>query len=264
MNRTRPLALAVVLLFLFGVVGLVTVDEDEGGTVLTTAAEATTAEGSAHVAMEVTVEVGDRRTTASGEGVVDLAGARAQMAMTSSLFAGPMEIVTEGTTVYLKATLPQLSAQAGGKPWLSYQATTNQPLGGGPLGGADPLGLLRLLQEQGAASNVRQDGGEPVRGVATTRYTADLDLSKMAAATSVEVPEVVEDVLDDAEATMTVWIGAGDVVRRSSMAARFGLQGTSVSVTVTVELYDFGVPVQITVPPPDQVRQLGAAPAMTA
>jgi hypothetical protein len=257
-TRVRPLAAAAVLLFVLGVVGALTIDEDEGGTVLTTAAAATTAEGSARLTMEMSFDFGGRRTTMTADGSVDFTGERTQLTMKSTALPGPMEMVSEGATVYLKATLPAFSAQAGGKQWLAYDASAFTQFGGTSLGGGtDPLAILDLLEQRGVASNVRQDGGEQVRGTQTTRYTADLDVAELMK--SFERAEIrqMADAVKDAEATMTVWVDAEGVVRRSSMAMRFTLGPTTVASTVTMELFDFGVPVDIAVPPPDQVRRLG-------
>lgn len=254
---TGPLTVAVTLLFLLSVVGLVIVDAAGGGTVLTSAAEATTAEGSARMTMEMSFEIGADRTTMTADGLVDFSEERARMTMRSAAFSAPLELVSQGNTVYIQATAPPFAEQAAGKPWLAYDASGYAPgFGGDAVGGADPRGLLRLLEERGVAGDVRQGGREQVRGVPTTRYTADVDVQALLG--EFDGPQFREtaEALEDAEATITVWIGAEDVVRRSSMAMRFRVEGQSFATTVTMELFDFGVPVDVVVPPADQVHQV--------
>lgn len=260
-SSIRPLAAASVLLFLLGVVGLVTVDEDAGGTVLTTAVAATTAEGSARMTLEIALEVGGKRTTVSADGMLDFSGERAQMTMRSPVLPAPMEIVTDGTTVYVRANVPQIQAEAGGKPWVAYDGSAYaQRFGDNPFGGTDPLAMLRLLEQRGVASAIRTTGTEPVRGTPTTRYTADLDVPALLRTFESPQFKAVADALDDAEATMDVWVGAEGVVRRSSMALRFDLGGATYATTATMELFDFGIPVDIAVPPADQVQHVDGLP----
>ena len=258
MTRTRPLAAAVVVLFLLGVAGLVTVGEDGRETVFTSAAAATTAEGSARMAMEMHFEVDGQRTTINADGLVDFSDERMQLTMKTAAFPAPMELIGDGSTVYIRANSPELAAEADGKQWLAYDAKAYSQVGGNALGGGtDPLAMLQLLERRGIASNVRREGGEPVRGAATTRYTADLDLAELLETfQGAEIREMADEV-EKAAVTMTVWVGDDRVVRRSSIAMRFDVEGSSVASTITMELFDFGVAVDIAPPPADQVKRVG-------
>jgi hypothetical protein len=252
----RPLAVATALLLLFGVVGLLTVDDDAGGTQLTAAAAATTAKGTARMAMSMSFDTGGGPSTLTGEGVVDMGAERARMTFTSPLFPGPMEILADGTTVYLSTALPQLKAQAGGKPWLALDASASAVGGGAFGGGTDPLQSLRLLQDKGLARSVRENGTQDVRGVATTRYLAQLDVAEMMKTSGSAQARNLAELTRDADGEMEVWVDADDVVRRAVFRMTFGVGGQSISSTVTTELFDFGVPVDVAPPPPDQVQRL--------
>jgi hypothetical protein len=257
-TRVRPLALVVALLLVLGVAGALTVDEDDGGTVLTTAAAATVAEGSARMAMEMHFEVDGQRTTINADGLVDLSDERMQLTMRSAAFPAPMELIGDGSTVYIKANSPELAAEAGGKQWLAYDAKAFSQAAGNALGGGtDPLAMLELLEQRGIATNLRQEGGEPVRGAATTRYTADLDLAELLETFQRSEIRDMADEVDNAAVMMTVWVGDDSVVRRSSIAMRFDLEGSSVATTITMELFDFGVAIDVAPPPADQVKRAG-------
>ena len=252
----RQLALAAVLTFLFGVVGLVTIDEEAGTTQLTAAAAATSAKGTARMAMTIsfTTDSGGQTSAMTGEGVIDIGAKRGSMTFTSPLLPGPIEVLTDGTTSYLKATLPQFQPLSSGKPWIAVDVSHVTPrLGGDMFGGAgDPLQSLRLLQERGAASDVRENGTQDVRDVPTRRFAARLNLKKLLEALPEAQRKAVSEVVGKTDSELEIWVDAEDVVRRTVVRSKIGEFAT----TMTMELFDFGVPVQVAPPPEDQVHRL--------
>jgi hypothetical protein len=168
----------------------------------------------------------------------------------------------------------QVPGLPGGPHWVSVDAgKLGDTSGSVPgLGQSDPRQFLASLET--ISDNVKQVGSEVVRGVETTHYHATLDLAKSLDTASVP-PE-----LRDAEKQFLGAIGTGapampvDVfidgdgyVRRISLGldlgsfagllggGRSGGTGPAFSMTVSLDLFDFGTPVSVQAPPPDQVSQ---------
>jgi len=253
----RPLAVASALLLLFGLVGLLVIDDDAGSTRLTAAAAATTEQGTARMSMTISIDGTGTKTTMAGDGLVDFGATRARMAFTSPLLPGPMEVVVDGTTAYVRASLPQFQAVAGGKPWVAIDTSASTPGSDFFGAGSDPLQSLRMLQAKGIASNVRENGTQEVRGVPTTRYVADVDVAEMLKAVDSPQAKAMAGLVRDADAEMEVWLSDDKVVRRSVFRMTFGIAGQSISSTVTTELFEFGVAADGLEPPPaEQVHRL--------
>lgn len=179
-------------------------------------------------------------------------------------FDEPMQIVIDGTTAYLR--IPMLQALTGRTGWLSATPEELAAAGGslGFTGGAgDPAHLLDTLR--GIADDVDEVGPDEVRGVATTRYRATVDLGQALD----EAPEAQREELrtmldqlgsDVASIPVEVWVDADGLARRLVMdfgdlaAHAMGLEG---SATLTLELFDYGEDVAIAVPDPSEVTPIG-------
>jgi LppX_LprAFG lipoprotein len=173
---------------------------------------------------------------------------------------GPMEVVADGSTFYLRA--PMFEA-LGAEGWLSMSpedlGTSAEGLGLGA-GAYDPSKMLENLR--GVVGEPEVVGEEEVRGVATTHYRAELDLEKALAEVPADQRALLEAQLEqvraagDATIPVDVWIDEDDLPRRMrmDMAGMLGaLTGDDATATVTIEMFDFGEPVDIAVPAPDEV-----------
>jgi hypothetical protein len=233
---------------------------------------------------EMTIEVGggaDDRLTVTATGAVDTAAQRSAMqldmgsALTvlgsgSDLPAGtgePMEVIVDGaTTTYLR--VPFLAPVTGTSGWL---AATEDDLGGpgdafglglGP-GSADPSQILEALRS--VADDVERLGVEEVRGVATTRYRATIDLRDTLDAWPEDEREGVEGIIGrtGGEALgpvpVDVWVGDDGLARRIrlDLASLGSVMGAVGDATVTLELFAYGEPVTIDVPDPADVTPIG-------
>jgi hypothetical protein len=162
-----------------------------------------------------------------------------------------------GPTLYL--SVPALTAADGGKPWVSVNLSSylqKQGNGGGALGDlstGDPTQILGLLQQ--ASGDVTTVGPATVDGVATTHYRGTIDLSKTTpsapAGTSVASPaqlQQLEHAFGLGSLPVDVWVDSQGRARQ--VQVRLSLLGLTVSVTMN--LGDFGAPVSVTAPPSDQ------------
>ena len=119
---------------------------------------------------------------------------------------------------------------------------------------ADPSQSLRMLM---ASSNARVNGSERIRGVQTTHYAFNIDFAKLAHDNKAfkQLQEATGSVSAPAEA----WIDAKGRVRRLAVTMSMGGQlGTPMTMTMTEELYDFGVGANVTPPADDLVVDLSS------
>jgi hypothetical protein len=119
---------------------------------------------------------------------------------------------------------------------------------------ADPSQALSMLM---ASSNARVTGSERIRGLQTTHYAFNIDFEKLSHDNKAfkKLQEATGSVSAPAEA----WIDAQGRVRRLAVTMSMGGQlGTPMTMTMTEELYDFGVHTNVTPPSDDLVVDLSS------
>jgi hypothetical protein len=164
-----------------------------------------------------------------------------------------------GRAVY-HATLADRPARPGAPATVSGRwLKVELPAGRGELLGnsGEPTMALELLRD--AARDVTTSGRAELRGAATTRYAVVLDMDRYATTLGSDGRDMLRGFQVAGTLPAEVWVDAQGRLRRLHL--RLGMTfkepagGTTPrSVTdFTTELYDFGVPVQVTPPPADQV-----------
>jgi hypothetical protein len=183
----------------------------------------------------------------------------------------PIDAVFDNATVYEKFPSALGAALPPGKSWVKVDlATAGQSIGVDASGlsqsqAGDPSQTLDYLR--GASDNITRVGTEDVRGTQTTHYRAVVDLNKAAAQspTARDAIKSTVKLLGSSTQPVDVWVDTDGRVRRmkytvdltkSKVPTSAGVG--SGSVAFTLELFDFGVPVQAQLPPPDQVVDLSA------
>jgi len=259
--------------------GTVNLATGPGAKAVVAASAATEAAGTARGLL--TVSHGGRTVTASGIGDFASGDASAEIALDG---AGPStqqpggsspgRTQGQGTVTVLRtstgiyARLPEgLNPLASGKPWLSVDAATlarltQLALGdlGAQITGA-PLDALTYLKA--VSGDVQPVGPETVRGEATTRYRATIDPERVVG----QLPEALRPAVTATERLpIDLWIDAQGRLRKlvlvaaSDLAPPAGGSPTTAvgeGATVTLELFDFGVPVEVEAPPAGQVADVG-------
>jgi hypothetical protein len=191
-------------------------------------------------------------------GLPDIAGG-----VLGALGDGHLQLVTDGSDAYLKiGALASIFGATSDKSWVKLTGDGSSDASKGSTV-ADGTEILKLL---GQAGDVTTVGTEAVRGVDTTHYRGTLDvaaaLGQLGADERAQVQDRLGQVGIDPKAInfpVDVWIGQDDLVRRvqvgidGSQFSGANLPTGGVDATVTVELYDFDVPVDITIPSADQV-----------
>lgn len=227
-------------------------------------------------------------TTGSGldigvrsEGAFDLEAGRSQVITEAS--AGSMlgelvssEVVIDGDVAYLKAGF--LEALGVDAPWVRFDLGQLAELGDleldeslDPGAAASASALLDLLASVG---EVEELGAEVVRGVPTRHLGVQIEIGKAldqaaddrAASVRSQLEELGVDVDSLSTVPAEVWVDDEGFVRRftltldaAQLATELGedeLASEAGAVTLTLEVYDLDEPVEITVPPADQVSEL--------
>lgn len=182
--------------------------------------------------------------------------------------AGPMEIVVDGDATYLK--LPTLPGGTSGDTWVSIDPSdlgvaSSLGLGAGA-GPGDPAQLLASLR--GMSDDITEVGAEDVRGVATTHLAGTIDparaIDRVARGEERALLRAQLEALGSLVGgiPVDVWIDAKGLVRRFAIDASGVLQASGGSaedtVTMTLELFDYGKPFSVTVPDPSSTTSFDA------
>ncbi len=236
-----------------------------GGERLAAAGPATRAAGTAAFSLSQTYRggaTGDYRL--AGDGQIDLAAGSGRVRLTPEglgdlAATGAFETVYQGGTVYVSAAVLQAPT-----PWVR--------LDGGDGGAGFAQGFSADLSRSlaflaGAGDEVEQVAREEVRGVATTRYRFTADLEAAAAAAEGDAAAWLREQVADRGLTRLpgeAWLDGEGRLRRLrysldlDQSPTAGTAAGSAAVETTVEYYDFGLPVDVAPPPPDQVTDLSA------
>jgi hypothetical protein len=236
-------------------------------------AAAATTEAARTAQVSVSVTAGSNVTNVQGS--VNLAADTADLTTDLPMGVGTVEVRTIGSAAYVK--LPtNFQGLAGGKAWIeadlpAIDSVAGQQLGLPALGsGLDMTGMLDWLR--GVSSDVTQVGKDTVHGVGTTHYRASVDLTKAAA----NAPAAVRSRVGQAAQALgqavpvDVWVDGQGRLRQltasidtgSARGPSGGALPDTGPVVVTVDLWDFGAPVNVTAPPADEVSTLPLGSAL--
>jgi len=188
----------------------------------------------------------------------------------AALFDQPLEMVLDGTVMYMH--FPALTAVAGqGKEWLKIDLAANKDVGallgaGGGGFGSDPSSFLQFLEGAGKITEV---GKEDVRDVPTTHFSGSYTMKDALSALPSDQRDKAEQAFNrlglpsDFESTdipFDAWVDADGLIRKVQMSFDYSSLVSSASssgaagMSMTMEYFDFGVPVDIQVPSDDEVQ----------
>jgi len=224
--------------------------------------QATTAAKSARISMTISSGGSAAEGLAvTADGVTDFANGDSVLTMKFSssgagFLSGGIEVRTVDGAAYTK--MPEsLGGMLGGRKWLKMPAFGATGLLPG-FDQSDPSQFLAYLET--VSSGVKKVGTESIGGVETTHYSATLDLAK--ALNRSNVPASLKDDLgkilekDGSSFTLPadVWVDNDGLTRRIQLKldlGRLACGGVSDAPTMTMsmDLYDFGVPVHVEAPP---------------
>jgi len=245
---------------------------------LRAAPDAVAEAGTSQFEMVMEMAMGDRSFEIVASGATDEAARQMSMSMDMgsmfNLFAtegeevpdgfgeGTLEMVIDGDTVYFRS--PLFDMLTGTSGWLS---ASMEELGGDTselaMGTSDPSAVLEGLR--GIGGEPQAVGQEEIRGVPTTHYEASMSLADaledVPESERADVEAALEQLgdLDGAEIPVDVWIDEDGLPRRMQMdmGAAFGaLAGEDATVTMTIDVFGYGEPVDIEIPAADEVTPI--------
>lgn len=175
--------------------------------------------------------------------------------------------IVDGTTIYMKlpsAVMGQLSTL--GKSWISLNLAKlgNLPdassLFNSP--SSDPAEMLEYLRA--ASDSVVAEGRQMVDGVETTKYQAEVDLSRVADALPSSEQPAAQEAISAMEQEgapssypVDVWIDANKLVRKFEMSLDMTSSGQGVDIGIVANIFDYGPQPQLAPPPSGDVASVG-------
>ena len=210
----------------------------------------------------------------TGEGAADFGSKQSRLTLDMSEFAEAFggqlgdaagwrgEAVYDEDVIYMR--LPALTKLLpGAKRWLKVDETTLLEQGGTQFSSPDPVAFVQLLRAAGR--DVKVVGEEDVRGTSTTHYRATVDTDALPRAAPADARAELEAYARRLRAMgvetipLEAWIDEDGVARR--MRVEFNdmqAAGRRADIASTIELFDLGAPVEIALPPRDQVSDFQA------
>jgi hypothetical protein len=175
------------------------------------------------------------------------------------------EMVQDRAVVYLRLPGFLQGKVPGGKAWVRGDLSTLTRASGSLLrnagfSGGDPRDVVGFLKA--ASGDVQEVGREDVRGVSSSHYRATLHLKKLLALATgdgVDSPLNLDSMLAQAGISsipVDVWVDDESLLRRMEMNFAMNPAGTgsgSASFSLTLDVFDYGKPLFIELPPADQV-----------
>ena len=228
----------------------------------------TAAAKSARMSMSIETGFGAEHFTLTGDGVTDFVTGDSALTMhfpeIGSEPGGSIETLVVDRVAYVKMPKALFGGPLGDGKWLKVPNLddANSALPG--LGQSDPSQFLAYLET--VSAGVTKVGAETIRGVATTHYKASLDPAK--AGSRGDVPPSLRDdlskILQKNGVPFTipadVWVDNDGLARRIQLKLDLGKmtgvpRETDLPVmTLSIDLYDFGVPVHVVAPPAGDVE----------
>lgn len=212
-------------------------------------AETTAEAESAQVFTELQVETKAegkkaQKVTIVSEGVWSFAKSEGRQSL--SVAGRTTESITKGGSFYTEIVDPKDPA----RKWSRIPAS-----GGARLGTNDPEQAIKLLL---GASDVEKAGTETVREAETTKYTMDIDVDAAADRLPESEGDAFKQQLQGRDSVpATVWVDEEGRMRRLRYTLATDKDGARSSIVATMELFDFGVEVQVTAPSEDEIQLPG-------
>lgn len=220
------------------------------------AAAQTDAEGSARYVLSTATRVGGQDVVLAGDGAYDWGTGKGRT--TYEIPGGRVEQRLLGDSVFF--VLPQ-------QPGVFFRVPTAQ-VAATPIGGTvDPTAQLLALA---AADSAERLGEQQVRGEPTTHYRGRYDLARAVELAEGTQRDALRSSLGAAAGVAPVpfdaYVDDDGRLRRLTQTVEVPtsppVDGEALSVTTTLELYDFGTDVVVPGPPADMIRD--GAPLLAA
>jgi type II secretory pathway pseudopilin PulG len=228
------------------------------------AADTTAAAGTAAFQISGSISADGQNIPLSGDGAIDMGNTRMRMTMNFPVAgAGNFDIeeLMDGTTIYMRMPAAVTQRLPGGKPWMKLDLKELGKASGVDLEKAmqanqqNPGDMLKALK---GVSDSKVVGHESIRGADTTHYHAEVDLKKaverVATDEGAQQFSQMADSIGVSSLPVDVWIDGNGRVARQTVK----FSSTQFTMDFTIDYTQFGVAVDVTPPPDDQVMDAGA------
>jgi hypothetical protein len=201
------------------------------------------------------------------EGFIDFENRRGQLTMKMSEYAAKLgapagavsdiTILSQDSFAYYQVP-ERLTSQFEGKKWVKLDSSGFQrQVGVNPASasGTQPQTFFDYFNKV-EESDIEELGSTDVRGIDTTHYRVKLTLEDFYSSAN---PELRKKILDQAEQSglemrpSHVWVDEDGFARKLTIAMGNESERGSVETITTLELYDFGAKVEVTIPPDSEV-----------
>jgi hypothetical protein len=280
-RRTPALLTALVsaVLIVAGSAASIALASPAGASPIEQAANKTAKAGTFRVTYSVTLSAKggtagatlSKPVTLTGQGAFNTKHSSGQFSLNLGSLGAALGALSGGVTVpstidvallnnALYVHLPSLAQQVSpGKEWLKFDVTK---LPKSATAGANVGQLAKQIDPQQAlaalrgAISVHKVGSDQVRGAAATHYKAVVDLTKVVAALPRAQQASTLKALRQAGVTklpLDAWIDGSGYLRRFALSTQAKSSGTTASVALMLDLYDYGAKVRIAAPPASKV-----------
>ena len=180
-----------------------------------------------HMGMDVSATTQGMTITIQTDGVVQMPD---QSYMTMTMLGQQFELLVLGPAeMYMR--------QAGTSDWIPISPAAASQANVRP-NAAGELALLEFV------TNLRREGNETIDGVECYHLVMDVDTQKAIALSSPEMAGQVEP--GSTPATMQMWTGTRDfLIRKITLDMSLAMQGTEMSMGLTITFSNFDEPVEI-------------------
>jgi hypothetical protein len=259
-----PIAGAVTAVVALAAVALVVLGGSSGSkadaaTIVRAASQRAESVGSSNVAIDMKMEVAGHTVHATGAGAFDYRRSLGYMSLDMGGLGEMQEVITR-KALYMRLPDAMRGALGQNRPWMAMRYSTLKRASGvdmsklmnaNPTG--DPTSMLRVLAR---ANVVTTDGSEDVRGVSTTHYSVTATMQQLLQAEG--LTSAIDLTKQPAGAANTVlhlgvYVDKQGMPRRVTMSTDLAGMG---SMTMTMDMFDFGTPVHVSVPPPSIVMDI--------
>ena len=212
---------------------------------------------SSRFSLTSTTAFGGQNVEFGAEGLFDYASTTGELTFTLPGGGGELRQRVLGDSLYL-----ELPTEQG----VFYELKLSELVDTSLAGASDPTAGLQALE--GASDDVTEVGKEEVRGAETTHYRGTLDVQKSLEALKGPLRDVLDQALANADVKdvpFDAYIDDDGRLRRLDQTLTIEnpeMPGQSIEVTTQLEVYDFGVEVDVEKPPADAVRD--GAPLLKA
>jgi hypothetical protein len=212
---------------------------------------------SADMSMSIDVSILGMHENVSANGAFDFAHKLGTMTMTIPVNGTPYteQEILDGSTVYI-----HVGGLSNGltptKPWVSASTSQMNSSSSG-LGTLDPTSMLQQLQSAGGT--VTSLGPTTYDGTSVTEYTATLPSSAIMGGIGKLPTSLRQGVsgLNLPDMHMNIYVTPDNLLKALAVPSySVSVAGQTMSMTMTMVLSNYGTPVNVTPPPPDQVQPL--------